>query len=109
MVRKVPLIIIASLLSGIVFAAGEHSTSGTVNAVKDGKLNISHGPIKSMNMDGMTMDFAVADPAMLEDVKPGSKIDFTLTTNAKGGFVITDLEVTGTSTAKAADGHDHSH
>ncbi len=111
MLKKILMLMVVTMISGAVFAAGEHSASGTVNAVKtaEGKLNISHGPIKSMNMEGMTMDFKVADPAMLDDVNAGSTIDFTLAKDDKGGLVITDLEVTGASTAKAADGHSHTH
>ncbi len=105
------LMLMALTLAASLAWAGDHSASGTVNAVKvkEGVLNISHGPIKSMNMEGMTMDFKVADPAMLSDVKAGNTIEFSLGKDAKGAFVITDLEVTGESTAHADDGHEHSH
>ena len=47
--------------------------SMVIKAIKadSNKLTISHGPIKSMGMDGMTMDFIVSDPGMLEIVKEG--------------------------------------
>ena len=45
-------------------------------------------------MKGMTMNFKVSDPAMLEDVKPGETISFSVEKGAKNSFVITDLEVT---------------
>lgn len=82
-------------------AADDFSAEGTVNSVKtkDNKLNITHGPVKGL-MDSMTMDFAVLDPAMLEEVKSGSKIKFTITKDKSGNFVITDLEPLTTTSAK---------
>ncbi|MBI2735531.1 MAG: copper-binding protein [Rhodospirillales bacterium] len=41
-----------------------------------GKLTLKHGPIKKLDMDGMTMVFRVADSAMLDRVKAGDKIEF---------------------------------
>lgn len=69
---------------------------GTVNAVKskEKKLTISHGPIKGL-MDAMTMDFPVTDPAMLDEVKQGSKIKFILTKEKDGKLIISDLEPIG--------------
>ena len=41
-----------------------------------GKVTLKHGPIKKLDMDGMTMVFRVADPAMLDTMKAGDKIEF---------------------------------
>ena len=41
-----------------------------------GKITLKHGPIKNLDMDAMTMVFAVADPAMLKAVKVGDKVKF---------------------------------
>lgn len=38
------------------------------------------------------MDFMMLDPLMLEDVKVGSKIKFTLTKDDRGNLIVTDLE-----------------
>lgn len=78
---------------GSAWAASEHEAAGTINSIdKSSKtMNISHGPIKTMGMSGMTMDFMVADPAMLDEVKPGQKIQFIVTTDSKGRFVIVDM------------------
>ena len=53
--------------------------SGEVTKVDQeaAKITIKHGPIKKLEMDeGMTMVFAVSDPAMLKTVKAGDKIKF---------------------------------
>ncbi|HZX84603.1 MAG TPA: copper-binding protein [Reyranella sp.] len=41
-----------------------------------GKVTLKHGPIKKLDMDSMTMVFRVADPAMLDKVKAGDRIEF---------------------------------
>ncbi|MBY0320270.1 MAG: copper-binding protein [Reyranella sp.] len=41
-----------------------------------GKVTLKHGPIKNLDMDSMTMVFRVADPAILDKVKAGDKIEF---------------------------------
>ena len=41
-----------------------------------GKVTLKHGPIKKLDMDGMTMVFRVADPAMLDKMNAGDKIEF---------------------------------
>ena len=41
-----------------------------------GRVTLKHGPIKKLDMDSMTMVFRVADPAMLDKMKAGDKIEF---------------------------------
>ena len=52
--------------------------SGTVEKVDAaaGKLTIDHGPIPNLNMDGMTMVFRVAEPALLKGLKARDKVQF---------------------------------
>jgi Cu/Ag efflux protein CusF len=52
--------------------------SGTVEKVDagGGKVTIDHGPIPNLNMDPMTMVFRAQDPAILQGVKEGDKIQF---------------------------------
>lgn len=82
------------LVSPAAWSATEHEAEGTIDAIdkENRTLKITHGPIKSMGMSGMTMNFKVADPSMLMDLAPGQKIDFVLTTNSAGEFLIVDLE-----------------
>jgi Cu(I)/Ag(I) efflux system membrane fusion protein len=55
-----------------------HHASGRIDAIDHaaGKLKITHGPVASMGMPGMTMNFPVEDPDLLTGVKPGDKVDF---------------------------------
>ena len=52
--------------------------SGTVEKVDAGagKVTIDHGPIPNLDMDAMTMVFRVQDPALLQGVKAGDKVQF---------------------------------
>lgn len=55
------------------------------------KVTIKHGPLKELDMPGMTMVFRVKDPAMLDELKVGEKINFT-TEKLGGSFTVTSFE-----------------
>lgn len=57
-----------------------------------GKLTIKHGELKNLQMPGMTMNFRVADPAMLDKVKVGDKVRFKAE-HLGAALVVTTLEV----------------
>ncbi|WP_455208793.1 copper-binding protein [Kaarinaea lacus] len=80
-----------------VWAGDEHEVEGVIKDIKaaDNKLTISHGPIKSLGMDGMTMDFVVSDPGMLEIAQKGHTVSFVIEVDKKGNFIITDIEDKG--------------
>jgi Cu(I)/Ag(I) efflux system protein CusF len=56
-----------------------------------GKITIKHGPIKKLDMDGMTMVFRAQDPAMLKAVKAGDKIKFDAD-KINGQITVTKIE-----------------
>jgi Cu(I)/Ag(I) efflux system periplasmic protein CusF len=69
-------------------------TDGTVKKVdaSAAKITITHGPMKKFDMDdGMTMVYAVKDPALLTAVKPGDKIKFDAE-HVNGQFIVTKIE-----------------
>ncbi|GHE58137.1 hypothetical protein GCM10019059_16770 [Camelimonas fluminis] len=70
----------ATTLAFIAFAlpAAAQSVSGTVTKIDraQGKLTIDHGPIRNLEMDGMTMVFRAGEPAMLEGLMAGDRILF---------------------------------
>lgn len=57
-----------------------------------GKVTIKHGPLKNLDMPGMTMAFRVKDPAMLDQVKAGDKINFVADKSGEQ-FVVTKIQV----------------
>jgi len=74
-------------------AATASMTEGEVRKVdKDTKkITLKHGEIKNLDMPGMTMVFQVKDPAMLDAVKPGDKVQFKAERSG-GALVITDIQ-----------------
>lgn len=67
----------ASLTVSPALADGDMVKGEVVKVDKAaGKVTLKHGPIKKLDMDSMTMVFRVADPAMLDKMKPGDRIEF---------------------------------
>ena len=68
-------------------------TAGEVKKVdKDaGKVTLKHGPIKNLDMPGMTMIFRVKDAAMLDQLKEGDKIHFAAD-KINGAFTLMQIE-----------------
>jgi Cu(I)/Ag(I) efflux system protein CusF len=77
-------------------AAAVPTSDGEVRKVDkaQGKVTLKHGPIANLDMPGMTMVFKVADPKMLDNLKPGDKVKFAASN--KGS----DITVTAIETAK---------
>lgn len=55
------------------------------------KITLKHGEIKNLDMPPMTMVFQVKDPAMLEKVKAGDKVQFTVD-NVNGAMTVLTIE-----------------
>ena len=65
------------LVAASAFAADDMVKGEVVKVDKAaGKVTLKHGPIKKLDMDGMTMVFRVQDPDMLKGLKVGDKIKF---------------------------------
>jgi Cu(I)/Ag(I) efflux system periplasmic protein CusF len=78
-----------------IVAAPKDMTEAEVRKVdKDAKkVTLKHGPIKNLDMPGMTMVFQVRDPALLDKLTAGEKIKFTAE-QMQGAFVVTSVERT---------------
>lgn len=74
-------------------AAVAPASDGEVRKVdkEQGKLTLKHGPIANLDMPGMTMVFKVADPKMLDKLKPGDKVKFAAS-NLDGVVTVTAIE-----------------
>lgn len=66
---------------------------GTVKAIyaDRGKVKLKHGPIDKLEMPGMTMVFRVKDPALLNEIKKGEEVGFTVEMQGNA-FVITGFQ-----------------
>jgi Cu/Ag efflux protein CusF len=88
-----------ALVAGIALhgagAWAQAMTDGEIRKVDiaAGKLTIRHAPLTELDMPAMTMVFRVADPKLLDGLKPGDKVRFVATREG-GAFTVTRLEVT---------------
>lgn len=78
-------------LSASLFAQAV-MTDGEVRKVDrdNQKITLKHDDIKNLDMPAMTMVFAVKDAAMLDQVKPGDKVQFHAE-NAAGKLTVTEI------------------
>jgi len=93
-IRIALLALVAALSIGALgHAAAADLSEGEIRKVdKDNKkLTIRHGPIKNLDMPGMTMVFGVKDEAMLEQVQPGQKVRFEAE-KMEGRIVVMKIE-----------------
>ena len=89
--------------SGSQSSAVSHRGEGTLDAIdaKTGKATITHGPIATLKWPGMTMDFTLANPALVTGLKPGAAVSFEMVERKSGEYVITKLEAKAAGTAHA--------
>ena len=70
-----------------------HQTHGILEALNaDGTVSITHDPIPALKWPSMTMDFALANPSLVANVKAGSSIDFEIIERGEGEWVIIKLQ-----------------
>ena len=82
-----------SAMPGMEKPAMKDAAEGEVRKIdKDAKkITLKHGPIKNLDMPGMTMVFQVKDVALLDKLVAGDKIMFTVE-NQQGAMVVTGAE-----------------
>jgi len=80
-------------LTVISDASAAPATDGEVRKVdkEQGKVTLKHGPIANLDMPGMTMVFKVADPKMLEILKEGDKVKFSVE-RVNGAMTVTAIQ-----------------
>ena len=83
----------APAAGGSETGAASDLSEGEIRKVdKDNKkLTIKHGPLKNLDMPGMTMVFGVKDDGMLDKVETGAKVRF-LAEKIDGKIVVTKIE-----------------
>src|SRR4029450_3561940 len=105
--RRHPMKCLSVVMLAVALTAGSASLLATTHerqlvygevrkVDKDAKkLTIRHGPLPQLDMPTpMTMVYQVNDPALLDQVKPGDKIQFA-TEKQGGAYVVTRIEPAG--------------
>ena len=73
--------------------AQQSSVDGTVEKIDKSasKVTLKHGPIKNLDMDGMTMVFRVQDASALDKLRVGQKVKFEAD-RVNGQITVTKIE-----------------
>ncbi|HCY62242.1 MAG TPA: efflux RND transporter periplasmic adaptor subunit [Oxalobacteraceae bacterium] len=85
-----------------------HKGEGVVEKAdaQSGMVSLNHGPIATLKWPAMTMDFKVANSALLEQLKPGARVAFEIVERQPGEWVVTAVQPVasgkGGTTAPAA-------
>ena len=61
-----------------------HEADGRIVQIEGNQLTIAHGPFLTLGMPGMTMTFAVVDPALIVGLKVGQRIHFGIRERDEG-------------------------
>lgn len=73
---------------------------------KERRVLIKHGPIQSIGMDAMTMEFLVPDARLLASLQPGDSVRFAATWK-DGDYLLTRAQVVKRRGARPAAGGRH--
>jgi Cu(I)/Ag(I) efflux system membrane fusion protein len=71
-----------------------HRADGVIDSVdaKGQAVTVTHGPVASLKWPAMTMEFKLANAALLKDLKPGGKVSMEFVERQPGEWVITSLK-----------------
>ena len=88
-----------------------HKARGTVAALDAlaGTVEISHGPIPSLQWPAMSMEFKVGDKAMLAGIKKGQAVEFEISGEGAGEYVIRRIAPGAPAAPPAPAAHDKGH
>ncbi|SFD86467.1 efflux RND transporter periplasmic adaptor subunit [Nitrosomonas sp. Nm166] len=78
-----------------------HRGEGTIKAIDfaHATVTLAHSPIASLQWPAMVMDFRLLEPALLQSLKPGQQINFEITEESAGEFVIVHIQPADASPA----------
>jgi len=91
-----------------------YQAEGTFDALdaEAGSVTMTHGEIPALQWPAMTMDFVIADPALVQDIAPGTPVRFVFEAGEPGEYRITGIEplagaapTPAPTAAPAAGGH----
>ena len=84
-------------------AAAGHKAEGRIDEIdpKSGTVSIEHGPVESLKWPAMTMEFKVANNALLSNMKPGDPVSFEFVERQPGEWVITGFQPAPATLRKA--------
>jgi Cu(I)/Ag(I) efflux system membrane fusion protein len=73
-----------------------HSASGSITAIDDQSITVSHGAIASLDWPAMVMAFRKPEAGIPQDLKVGDEVTFTFK-QVESGFQIETMSKKGAS------------
>jgi Cu(I)/Ag(I) efflux system membrane fusion protein len=73
-------------------APTEHVGTGKIEAIRDGAVTLSHGPIATMQWGAMTMEFGLPADSAPRELRVGESVSFAFTMGADGKPRLTRIE-----------------
>lgn len=75
-------------------ASTGHHAEGRIESIDSGSgaVSIAHGPVPSLQWPGMTMEFKMANSALLGSAKRGDRVAFEFVERGQGEWVITSMK-----------------
>ena len=71
-----------------------HESQGEIVELSKTEVTIKHGPFKTLNMHGMTMSFPLARPELVQSLKAGDNVQFSVR-EADDGLMVERIEKAG--------------
>lgn len=88
---------LAAHQSALAQSSGPKAATASATAIVRGvdcagsRVTMDHGPIPALGMPALSINFEVADPKLLERVRPGDAVNFRITRSGLG-WIVTGLE-----------------
>ncbi len=97
----------AAAASAPARAAVGHKAEGSVDSVdpKTGTLTLNHGPVATLKWPAMTMEFQVANGALLGGLVPGQAVSVEFVERQPGEYVVTAIKAVPAAAKPAHAGH----
>ncbi len=84
-----------------------HRAAGRIDDydAKTGTATIEHGPVESLKWPAMTMEFKIANEALVKDLKSGARIEFEFVERGPGEWMVTSIKPDASAAADEHAGH----
>ena len=92
--NSAPALVDTSQVATKSVASVSHRADAVVDNVdaKGNAVTLTHGPVASLKWPGMTMEFKLANTALLKDLQPGAKVAIEFVERQPGEWVITSVK-----------------
>jgi len=74
--------------------AALHEADAVIEDISDGYVMLAHGPFKTLSMGGMTMEFPLANPKLVQGLKVGDRVRVGVR-ETDDGLLVEKLDKTG--------------